>query len=333
MLRVFGKSALDRLSVLVLLVAVATFGANPARAAGSDKHDPCSFLTVDEIEAIMGKLAGPPYRAGGGATPRLNGSDCRYEAPDRRSIRLNVTWDGGKQLIDMMSMAQKMVETAGLKQLKLLDGTTVAGHWDQAAVNSCCEFNALRGDQVVTVDISGSRATIAQAASLADAAVQRLDQPLAISGAPGVKPAQERATQRPKPRNVCDLLTQAEAEAIAGVSLLQPPKGSEGNCHYIWPLNTQDSTYELNLMVTWREGFSEMRTTSAAVGNASAMLGMDKLLKTPADPNAGPWDEFFQSIIGVTAVKGDVMVSVEGGPIKRDVQRAFVEKAIVNLSK
>jgi hypothetical protein len=267
-------------------------------------------------------------------TPRPNGRNCRYEAPDRRSIQLSVTWDGGKELIAMMGSVKAMVEVAGLRQLKLLDGTTVDGHWDQAAVNQCCEFNALRGDQVVTVDISGSRATIAQAASLADAAIQRLDQPLEIDGAAGIKAAQERATQRPKPRNVCDLVTRADAEAIAGVSLSQPPKGTNNSCRYTWPINAQSSIYELNLMVTWQEGFNEMRTTSTAVGNASSMLGMGKLQKhVAADHDSGPWDEFIQSIIGVSAVKGDVMVSVEGGPIQQNLQRAFVEKAIVNLGK
>ena len=121
MLKVFGQSGMHRLLVLFLLFALATFSGSPTSAAESGKHDPCSFLTVDEVEAIMGKLAGPPYRAGGGVTPQSNGSNCRYEAPDRRSIRLSVTWDGGKQLIAMMGAMQAMVETAGLSQLKLLE--------------------------------------------------------------------------------------------------------------------------------------------------------------------------------------------------------------------
>ncbi len=320
--------------VLFLILALATPSGGPARAAETSKHDPCSFLEVEEVEAVMGTLAGPPYRAGANATPRPNGDDCRYETPDRRSIRLNVTWRGGKDLIAMMGSVKAMVEAAGLKQLKLLDGSTVAGHWEQAAINNCCEFNALRGDQVVTVDISGSKATIAQAASLADAAIQRLDRPLDISGATGIKTAQERALQRPKPRNVCDLLTRADAEAIARASLSQPPKGTVNSCTYVWPLNAQGSDYEIKLMVTWQEGFSEMRTTRAAVGNASSMLGMNKLQRpTAADQQIGPWNEFSQSIIGVSAVKDDVMVSVEGGPFRQDVQKAFVEKAVVNLGK
>ena len=80
-------------------------------------------------------------------------------------------------------------------------------------------------------------------------------------------------------------------------------------------------------MVVWQNGFSEMRTTRTAVGNASSMIGGGRLQKpTGADQNIGPWDEFSKSIIGVSAVKNDVMVSVEGGPIRQDIQQAFVEK-------
>ncbi len=321
--------------LLIAFVTLVTFrNIETASAAASDKQDPCGFLTPAEIESVMGPLAGPPYRVGDGVTPRANGDNCRYEAPDRHSIRLSVTWDGGRQLIAMMGSVQAMVDSAGLSQLKLGDGTTVAGHWDQARLNQCCEFNALRGDRVVTVDVSGSHATVAQAAGLADSAIQRLDQPLPISGTTGIKSAQERAAQRPQPRNVCELLTAADAEAILGVSLLQPPKGTNTKCSYVWPSKFQGSTDQFDLAVTWQDGFSEMRFTDSAVGNASSMIGLGKpRSQTAKDSETGPWDEFSQSIIGVSAVKGDVRVSIEGGPMQQDVQRAFVQKAIVNLGR
>jgi hypothetical protein len=130
-----------------------------------------------------------------------------------------------------------------------MDGSTVAGHWDRAGLNSCCEFDALQGDRLATIDVSGSKATIAQAASLADAAIQRLDQPLDVNGVTGIKAAQERSSQRPKPRPVCELLTQADAEAIAGVKLSQPPKGTNSACTYVWPASAQLTDFEIKLMV------------------------------------------------------------------------------------
>jgi len=59
-----------------------------ASPAAVSQHDPCSFLTAGEVERVLGPLAGPPYRAGAEATPQDSGDDCRYEALDRRSIRV-----------------------------------------------------------------------------------------------------------------------------------------------------------------------------------------------------------------------------------------------------
>jgi hypothetical protein len=322
------KSASGLLPILALFMGIS----RAADAAEAGKPDPCSLLQVGEVEAVMGPLAGPPYRSSG-TTPSANGRECRYEAQDRRSIRLEVQRDGGKAFMSMLGATQAMVEHAGLQQLKLVDGTTVSGHWDQAGLNGCCEFNALSGDRLITVDVSGSQATLAQAANLADAAIQRFDKPLEVSGAAGLKAAQDRAAQRPKPRSVCELLTQTDAQAISGKTLSQPPKGNNNSCTYSWSLNPQMSDYEVKLMVVWQNGFSEMRTMRTAVGNASSMIGGGRLQKpTGANQNFGPWDEFSKSIIGVSAVKNDVMVSVEGGPVRQDIQQAFVEKAIANLS-
>ncbi len=75
-----------------------------------------------------------------------------------------------------------------------------------------------------------------------------------------------------------------------------------------------------------------MRTIQSVVGNTSAMIGLGKP-SNAAKPEAGPWDELGQSIIGVMAVKSDVMVSIESGPFKADTSRSFVKKAIENLAR
>jgi hypothetical protein len=206
--------------------------ASTAATAAADKQDPCGLLNPEDVAAVIGPLAGPPYRSNGGVTPSPNGKSCRYETADLHALSVEVMWQGGAQFMGMMGAVQGVVKSGGLKELKLIDGTTVAGEWDEARVSQCCVFNALRGDQMVIVDISGSRATLAQASSLADAAVKRLDQPLKIDGSAGIKPARERIALRPKARSVCDLVTKADAEAIAGVALLAAPKGNEDSCSY-----------------------------------------------------------------------------------------------------
>jgi hypothetical protein len=305
----------------------------PTSAAAASGNDPCKLLAPNEIETIMGPLAGLPYRASG-ASPEAKGADCRYEAAAGRSIRVSVMWKGGAQFIGMMGAMASAIKNAGLSELKLSDGSTVAGAWDRAHVNQCCEFNALSGDRLVTVDVAGSRATLAQAARIADSAVKRLDQPLEIDGTAGVKSAQERAATRPKPRSVCDLVTRTDAEAIAGTALLAPPKGNEDSCAYSWALDANGSRYDIKLMMQWEDGFHEMRQTNSMIGQASSMLGMGRASEqASSDHVQSPWDEFSQSIVGVMAVKSDVLASVESGPYRQDIARAFVEKAMVNLMK
>jgi hypothetical protein len=327
---------LFRFTMTLLVLAAGFSGAGSADTTGLQPHDPCRLLTVGEVEAVLGPLAGPPYRAAG-AVARPRGEDCRYEATDGRSIRVNVTWDGGAQFMSMMGAMAGMLNQAGLRELKLSDSSTAAGEWDQAQVNQCCEFNALRGDRVVTVDVAGSRAAIGQAAGLAALAVKRLDRLLDVDGAAGVKAAETRAALRPQRRNVCALLPRADAEAIAGTALIGAPKGDEAGCTYQWPLDGAGSTYELKLTVQWTDGFHEMRQVTAMVGQASSMIGLgggaSAQDRADVPPGGVPWDEFSQSIIGVMAVKNDVLASIESGPFRQDIARAFVERALVNLSK
>jgi hypothetical protein len=63
-----------RLSIAGAMLALATLAVGHTTAAVSDKHDPCSILKAEEVEAVMGPLAGPPYRAGSSVTPNPNGT-------------------------------------------------------------------------------------------------------------------------------------------------------------------------------------------------------------------------------------------------------------------
>ena len=50
-----------------------------------------------------------------------------------------------------------------------------------------------------------------------------------------------------------------------------------------------------------------------------------------SEQEPGPWDVYSQSIVGVSAVKSDVLVHVDNGPFMREVSNAFIAKAIDNL--
>ena len=193
-----------------------------------DQNDPCSLLDPKEVEAALGApLAVPPYRSFNGpfgATP--DGSSCVYETAKFRFISLEVTYSGGSQTYSMIGMTKNLMKSATdpniahnvKKNFKLDDGTEITGEWDEASLTpmNCCIFSGLRGDQLVTIDFTASPATLRQAATLVDSAYKRMVQPLKIDGGAGVEAAKALQNTRPKPVDVCSILTRAEVEAILG---------------------------------------------------------------------------------------------------------------------
>jgi hypothetical protein len=76
--------------------------ASTAATAAADKQDPCGLLNPEEVAAVIGPLAGPPYRSNGGVTPSPNGKSCRYETADLHALSVEVIWQGGAQFMGMM---------------------------------------------------------------------------------------------------------------------------------------------------------------------------------------------------------------------------------------
>jgi hypothetical protein len=299
----------------------------PAPAPAAVTRSPCSLLAAEEVAAVIGPLAGPAYRAYG-TTPNPAGDRCRFDATDLRSVVITVEWQGGAQTIAMMNTVSGIVAEGGLAQLKLIDGTTLAGEWDEARVTGCCEFAALRGDQMVTVNVAGTGASIADAASLANGAIVRLDQPLLVDDGVAVAAALDREGGRPQPRSVCKLVPRSEADALGAAGLLAEPTGDGTSCTYQVPLDRDGSSLDVTLNVQWRDGFRELQMAQSVVGNAAAAIG----LSADAPPGeSGPWDAYASSVIGVMAVKRDVLVSVESGPFGQDLATKFIAKAIENL--
>ena len=131
-------------------------------------------------------LGTPPYRSGGGPVMASTGGDnCVYETADLHHIQIEVEWAGGPQAYSMVNFAKKLVNSSpdqkmakNIKQsFKLDDGTELSGEWDEASLTAmnCCIFNALRGDQMITLDFTGSKASLRQVAPLIDAAFKRIE--------------------------------------------------------------------------------------------------------------------------------------------------------------
>ncbi|MCY7319188.1 MAG: hypothetical protein LH617_10765, partial [Ramlibacter sp.] len=188
--------------------AAADLSGTQANAA-PDPHDPCRLLTVAEVEAVLGsKLVGPPYRGSnpigrGALLPEDDGPVCWYVGKDNRNVTVMAYWEDAGAISGGVSDALAKAEGASKGMLKLQDGTELVGDWDEARVRGCCAFQAMLGDASVEIEFGGSQATEAQAGELANKALARLTQPLAVNGMAGNAAAQKREDARYAPAEGC----------------------------------------------------------------------------------------------------------------------------------
>jgi hypothetical protein len=306
------------------------------------EHDACAVLDPKEVEAALGApLVVPPYHSGGG-TPQPGGESCAYDDASFHRILVDVEWSGGAMVFRMYGAIQGMVNqnAAAKSTVHLADGSDIAGGWDEARVVGCCKFLALRGDQTVSVDVSGTPAvTIEQAAKLADAALARLDKPLPIDGSKGVQAALDYASHRPRPVDPCTLLSRADAEALMG-PLAGDPKSDHDICTY--PRAGQGNiNLSAELKVQWKGGYSDLREKSAIAGSfAKGFLsgqGLDPNARkggeqttAGAAPTANPaWEASGPTVAGgVSAVKHDVLVSIDSMGLSEEQKLAALAKAM-----
>ena len=337
------------------------------------RNDPCALLDPKEVEKVLGAPLGtPPFRSGSGPyMPSAGGSDCIYETADFHFIELGVDFSGGGTAYSMVNFAKKLIRSSSdqkmaknIKQsFKLDDGTELSGEWDEATLTpmNCCIFNALRADQMISIDFTATHVPLRQAVTLVDAAYKRIDKPLPIDGGANVAAAKELNKRRPKPVDACGLLTRAEVEAVLGPLTADPVKAKDatGGCNYERQVNGMRMPFSLSFR--WTGGYSTFRTDSHVAGIGRGMLGgmaADAYKETAqglgsknasAEPNAQleadakqagslaesavgakavepdhAWDEAANRGRQFTAVKKDVMVSIDLWGIKEDDARKLM---------
>jgi hypothetical protein len=295
----------------------------PSSSESASAADPCTLLDPKEVEAALGSPLGTPPFLSRDRAPARRGPACEYEDAGLHSITVEVDWNGGAMKFNMFSAFQGMVDQHAKGLVHLADGTDLTGEWDEARVVACCSFAALRGDLLITVDVAGSKATIATAAKLADAALKRLDHRLPIDGARHVQPAIAfEAERRPKRSNPCALVNRTEAEAIVGPLSRDPTSIDDDGCMYDHAVQgTFAPTYVLK--VRWAGGFSKYREENDTFATATKSLTGSMPLAADAKeafaaagagddlPPNPAWETAHWNIAGLSAVKKDVLVSIE----------------------
>jgi hypothetical protein len=323
----------------------------------NDQDDPCALLEPKEVEAVLGAPLGtPPYRASNGI-PSADGPDCMYQTANFHQIIFTVEFKDGAQSYNMTGFAKKLLSGAPGEAVKkaftMDDGTELAGEWDEAQLTAmnCCIFNALRGDQMISIDFTGTDAKLPQAASLVDAAYKRIDKPLKLDGAANVAAAQAFLKTRPKPIAPCAVLSQSEVEAIVGPLLSPPVPGGVTDCEYkVPPRGGMPRSYELHY--NFQGGYAAVRSDAHVVGlgamavrgtvtdtyNEKVMTGAlgasppkaDEWL-LPAGAPGDPWERAGLLYNDFVALKKDVAVKIDHRNLDDDKVKALVAAAMRKL--
>jgi hypothetical protein len=243
--------------------------------------DPCSLLTPAEVEAALGAPLGTaPYRAYG-SNPNPRGTDCIYQTANFQDVTLSVTFKGGQQAYHigdfiggLIKGSNGVINDKAKKAMVSEDGSQIAGEWDEAKLTpfNCCIFDALRADQMITIDFTGSTMTLKQAAGLVDAAFKRIDKPLSLDGGANVAAAAAFLKTRPQRKDPCSVLTQAEVEAILG-KLAAAPKSDDDVCSYQLPQQPGFPPRIYSLQFFWSYGNDRFRSDLHTAGIAGAALG------------------------------------------------------------
>jgi hypothetical protein len=241
--------------------------------------DPCSLIEPRELEAVFGgPLGTAPYRGSNG-NPQVDGSDCIYLSANFQQIVLSVAFEGGQRAYHVVDFVGNIVKSAApatqsaKKAMISEDGSEITGEWDEAKLTpfNCCIFNALRADQLITVDFTGSRATLKQVARLVDAAFRRIDKPLSLDGGANVTAAKTFLSTRPARKDPCSVLTRAEAEAILGARVAEPVAKGD-TCSYELP-SSKGMPQAYQLEFRWRGGNYEFRSQLQAAKMGGVALG------------------------------------------------------------
>ena len=138
----------------------------------STSTDPCTLLTRQEAEAVLGPLSAAPYRsAQDSALASPDGKSCSYYTTRHRALIITPEWAGGRVLFGMV----KGVSGLAGSVLGAPEGAPGAtGPWEKVAGDTTGALNFLKGDRMLTMQYRMSGAEKDGALRLAAQAVNRL---------------------------------------------------------------------------------------------------------------------------------------------------------------
>jgi hypothetical protein len=136
-------------------------------------RDPCSLLTRDEAEPVLGKLVAEPLRSHEG-TPLADpsGKSCAYLTAGHRALVLTPTWEYGRVDVNAVRMVGGLVRQVA--DLPGIEGDTLEGPWDEAIVDMEGQLLLRKGADALAIGYRASSTDASGAIGLAKRALERL---------------------------------------------------------------------------------------------------------------------------------------------------------------
>jgi hypothetical protein len=125
--------------------------------------DPCSLLTRNEAERVLGKLVVPPYRSqGGGPLYDEWGRSCAYFTAGHRTFVVTPHWTEGKEDLKYQRFGGAIAALTRDREGEAVD--TLDGPWDDVALGLSGELLFLKGDRLL--EIAAGTSSVGQAKAL-----------------------------------------------------------------------------------------------------------------------------------------------------------------------
>lgn len=147
----------------------------PAAAASVPSgRDPCTVLSRDEAEAVLGPLVVSPYRVReGGALADPGGRSCAYYTGKHRALLLTPHFSGGRGEMRFVR-ARGGLGAVGVADRAAEAADTLEGPWDEVAIGVLGQLAMLKGDRMLEIAYLTSSTDLSGAIRLAHAALPRL---------------------------------------------------------------------------------------------------------------------------------------------------------------
>ena len=148
--------------------------AMPADFHPQASPDPCTLLTREEAEAVLGKLVVAPYRSGdGGPLAHPNGESCAYHSAKHHVFVITPHRSGGKKELDLTRVIGGVMD-AMVSDSEAAAADTIEGTWDETAISRDGRLLLRKDDRAIELEFETSSTDKAGALRLGKVAIARL---------------------------------------------------------------------------------------------------------------------------------------------------------------